>query len=78
MSLSRMATKYGVDCWLKHAGKATTALLEKGGLKNMVVFMENDIPMVQTSEDHAVFWSHTVAINTGFDRVGFPTVPGCS
>ena len=47
-SLSRMACKYGVDCWLKHAGKATMELLAKGGLKNMVVYMERGIPMVQT------------------------------
>ena len=43
-----MANKYGVDCWLKHAGKATIALLEKGGLKNMVVFIVGGVPMVQT------------------------------
>ena len=46
--LASLATKLGLDCWLKHAGKDTLKLLENGGLRNMVVEVINGIPMVQT------------------------------
>ena len=41
-----------VNCWLKHAGKATIKLMKEGGLRNMVIEIRKDIPKVQT-----LFWS---------------------
>ena len=46
--LSIMSKQYGLTCWLKHAGKETIAWMEKGKLKNMVITIRNNIPMVQT------------------------------
>ena len=46
--LANLATKLGLDCWLKYAGKDTIKLLENGGLRNMVVDVKKGIPMVQT------------------------------
>ena len=46
--LAEMANKLAVNCWLKHAGKATIILMEAGGLRNMVIEIRKDIPMVQT------------------------------
>ena len=46
--LALLAAKHGLNYWLVHAGKDTIALLEKGGLKNMVVEIRENIPMVQT------------------------------
>jgi len=46
--LAEMAHRYGLTCWLKEAGKDTLALMAKGKLKNMVITVRNDIPMVQT------------------------------
>ena len=39
------ATKLGLDCWLKHAGKDTIKLLENGGLRNMVLSSKSE-PLV--------------------------------
>ena len=41
--LASLATKLGLDCWLRHAGKDTLKLLENGGLRNMVVEVINGI-----------------------------------
>ena len=46
--LALLAAKHGLNYWLVHAGKATLRMLEKGGLKNMVVEIRENIPMVQT------------------------------
>ena len=46
--LSTMSNQFGLTCWLKHAGKETIARMEKGKLKNMVITIRNNIPMVQT------------------------------
>ena len=46
--LASMANQYGLTCWLKHAGKDTLALMNRGKLKNMVITVRNNIPMVQT------------------------------
>ena len=46
--LSSMANRYGLTCWLRHAGKATIAWMEKGKMKNMVITIRNNIPFVQT------------------------------
>ena len=46
--LANLATKLGLDCWLKYAGRDTITLLENGGLRSMVVEIKLGIPMVQT------------------------------
>ena len=46
--LAEMANTLALRSWLKHAGKQTTKLMERGGLKNMVVEVRDGIPMVQT------------------------------
>ena len=46
--LANLATKLGLDCWLKYAGTDTITLLENGGLRSMVVEIKLGIPMVQT------------------------------
>ena len=46
--MAEMANTLALRSWLKHAGKETTKLMERGGLKNMVVEMREGIPMVQT------------------------------
>ena len=43
-----MVNRYSLRYWLIHAGKKTLELMEKGGLKNMVITVRNSIPMVQT------------------------------
>ena len=49
-SLSKMANKYGVDCWLKHAGKATIALLEtRFKVKTMQYFGATQLPLILAS-----------------------------
>ena len=46
--LAVMANKLAVNSWLKHAGKATIILMKAGGLRNMVIEIRKDIPMIQT------------------------------
>jgi hypothetical protein len=46
--LANLATKLGLNCWLKYAGKETITLMEKGGLRSMVIEIKQGIPMVQT------------------------------
>ena len=43
-----MVNRYSLRYWLIHAGKKTLELMEKGGLKNMVITVRDSIPMVQT------------------------------
>ena len=47
-ALCSMVNRFSLRYWLIHAGKKTLELMEKGGLKNMVITVRNSIPMVQT------------------------------
>ena len=46
--LAELSNRLAVKCWLNHAGKETIKLMEKGKMKNMVVEVKDNIPMVQT------------------------------
>ena len=46
--LAELSNRLAVKCWLKHAGKETIKLMEKGKLKNKVIELKGGIPMVQT------------------------------
>ena len=46
--LAEMANTLALKFWLKHAGKATIKLMQEGGLRNMVIEVRQEIPMVQT------------------------------
>ena len=46
--LADLANSLALKAWLKHAGKDTINLMNKGKMKNMVVVIRNGIPMVQT------------------------------
>ena len=46
--LANLATKLGLNCWLKHTGKETITLMENEGLRSMVIEIKEGIPMVQT------------------------------
>ena len=46
--LSELANKLAVKYWLRHTGKETMKLVDKGKLRNMVVELKDGIPMVQT------------------------------
>ena len=46
--LAELANKLVLNCWLKHAGKKMLKLMQKGGLRNMVIKLKDGIPMVQT------------------------------
>ena len=45
--LAELANKLALTCWLKHAGKETLKLMQKGGLRNMVIDLKDGIPMVR-------------------------------
>ena len=53
--LANLATKLGLNCWLKYAGKETITLMEKGGLRSMVIeikqhyFGATELPLILAS-----------------------------
>ena len=72
--LAELANKLAVKYWLKHTGKETMKLVERGGLKNMVIELKDGIPMVQTRfkrKCHHYFGAQELPLILASTEMGF-------
>ena len=72
--LSEMANKLAVKYWLRHAGKETMKMVNKGKLKNMVIELKDGIPMVQTRfkrKSHHFFGAQELPLILASTEMGY-------